>query len=263
LKELKNLKKEDYLQKEISRQVSIIVKNPYIKREAWRVRASAWFVPSLLFIIFAAATFFERVVLSIHFDPNLLWGVWIVLGILISGVTLYLYWSLPACIGHLYRYSYLDKIIDLEQLERPDLFVDSPSESLSEFDVLKGHLKRVQNQLSILAELLKVGDWSLYLDRWDGICHWLHHRVVTQVESDMAYYLVKPISDYYKMLHQKKANNPVDETSTMIESKRELRWICYFYRECVSAIKKREAKKKSSKIDSLPLPKFTEEHDQL
>ena len=278
LKELKDFTKRDFLEYEIARQVEVIVKNPYVRMEAWRIRVAAWFVPSLWFIIFAASTYFNRVGSGMNFDTSLLWIAWITLAVTISIVTIYLHRNITSYIDHLCRYSYLDKMIGLEQLEQPGLFASKVTGPVSELDALKRDFKRIQNQLSIVSEHLKVGDWSLFLDRWDGIYHWLHRKVAAQVVSDMAYYLVKPVSDYYEMLYQKKAGNPVNEASQKIDSQRELDWICYYYDKCKAAIKKRQEENKPSKThrltsrfsdkpmkkrDVLPLPEFAEEHDQL
>jgi hypothetical protein len=254
---------EDHLDNEMEKQVSIIVKNPHIRRETWRIRASAWLVLSFPFIILSAANYFRRILSDFEYNPWYLCIGCIVVAIVIISVTAYRHRNLTSHIDHLCRYEYLEKVIGLEQLENPHIFGSKPSESSNEFDALKRNLKLIQNQLSVVTEYLKVGDWSIFLDRWDRIYHWLHRRTVTHVESEMTYYLVKPFWSYYRELHQQQVGNPTNLKSIRVDSERELEWICYFYEKCKNIADERKQGKESNDNSELPLPEFDEEYDEL
>lgn len=279
-------KNEDYFEKEVKRQVSIVVKSPHIRRITWRIRGSSWLFVSMYFIVGSYHNFLSGS--SIGNNQNLseqilvilrdnAFFVWIALLALIVIVGCWRHRKLFSKIGYFTRYWYLKNMIGMIKLEQFSLFRDSSPQTENQLDSLKKELRRVDPELDILNESLSVNDWELFLERWDNTYHWLHRKTVDEVERSVAYYLLKPISEFYSMLRKKNAGNPVDESRTEENCKKELGWICYFYELCDELTRTRKKNNTPSRLhdllsklqfwksenQKLVLPDFSSEQDTL
>jgi hypothetical protein len=280
---------EDYFEDEVKKHVSITVNNPHIRRISWRIRGSSWLLVSSYFIVYAYHNFSSSI--SFEATQNFLSQIpvlirdnhFLVLCILVLFIILFGYIrhrKLFSRIDQLTRFSYLQNIITVMKLNHPEILAESAPKDNDQLNSLKRKLRRVHPELKTIHESLLAGNWDIFMDRWDRIYHWVHRKVVEEVELKMAYYLLSPLSKFYEMLHDKKAKNPYDEAQTLEDSKKELGWVCHFYELILKLAEERENinKKWSRRIGNairdsfsrppkppkqLPFPEFNDELKSL
>ncbi len=238
--------KDDYIEEQAKRQVSISVSSPYVKKRIWRIRASVYLIPSIWFIFNALRNYLD-VLLGIpnalnrlpsyaseflsYLHQNMELIIWLIISlIVVSGFVRH--WKLTSNIDQLSRFNHLRKLLTMEKLRKPEYFSDAKEQKSDALGRSMLNYLTLVSELDALVESLTVNDWSSFMDGWDRIYQWVHREIVRFLEDFFAFDLMQPFTDIFRGLRNQKAGNPVNIPEVVRSARSKLGWVCYFLSKC-------------------------------
>ncbi|MFW9844548.1 MAG: hypothetical protein ACFFEV_08225, partial [Candidatus Thorarchaeota archaeon] len=237
--------KNDYIEEQAKKQVSISVNRPYVTKRVWRIRASIYLIPSIWFIFNAFRNYLD-ILLGIEGSLSRLpdcvsWALsflhlsmdWVILSvillIILSGYVRHR--KLPSRIDRLSRFNHLRRLLSLEKLRKPEYFDGEQQKSDYLGRSMVNYLTLV-TELDSLMESLMANDWSFFIDGWDRIYRWVHRETVQLYEKYFQFDLMRPFADIYNEIRNKNSGNPVNIQDVTRNAKQRLDWVCYILTTC-------------------------------